>query len=108
MKSERSSEQRARAALREHHRIQGDWHDWADWGAVKSQKGERSDVSGEVIDPRKQGVRVQGHKKGEREIEYKEQERKAKKRNGVGDSTRRCEGRASLIQRWSVLARHDT
>ncbi len=76
MKSERSSEQRARAALSKHHRIQGDWHDWADWGAVMSQRGERSDVSGEVFDPRRQGVRVQGHKK---ERERKQQEEGAKR-----------------------------
>lgn len=62
-KSEGSSKQRARAALSEHHRIQGDWHDGADWGAVISRREERSDVTSEVIDPRRQSVRVQGHRK---------------------------------------------
>jgi hypothetical protein len=84
VESERSSEQRARAATTEHQRIQGDWHDWTDWGAVMSQRGGRSDVKGEVIDPRRRGVRVQGHKKGGKKKEQEKQGKGAKKGENRG------------------------
>ncbi len=41
-----------------------------------SQREERSDVSSEVFDTRRQGVRVQGHNK---EKERKEQEKQIKR-----------------------------